>query len=203
MPVIFLLTILGRCYNMVMARAKRKIVYYNVREPTMTAYEYILAKQTQWALNRSIPLVGSKGSRGRPAYTPHLDQNLFEPLTPHVRDSFLQSDGREIMGCTNNPAKMQAVHSSSALSVNVFQYWQTVNQVGVIATACGFCRAGSNMSQRIVFEDKYPVDNRFRFAPNIDVVFHNMDSSRFKRFAVECKFSEPYGSQRHGGLKPE
>ena len=169
----------------------------------MTAYEYILSKQSQWALNRGIPLVGSKGSRGRPAYTPDLEQNLFEPLAPHVRESFLKGDGNEIIGSASSPAKMQAVHSSSALSVNVFQYWQTVNQPGVIAAACGFCRAGSNTSQGIVFEDKYPVDDRFRISPNIDVAFHNMDSSKFKRFAVECKFSEPFGSQRHGGLKPE
>ena len=35
----------------------------------MKAYEYILAKQVQWALNRGIKLIGSKGRRGRPAYT--------------------------------------------------------------------------------------------------------------------------------------
>jgi len=55
-----------------------------------------------------------------------------------------------------------------------------------------------------VFEDKYPVDDdsdKFPIPPNIDVVFHNSDSSRFKRFAVECKFSEAYGSQKHSGLK--
>lgn len=169
----------------------------------MTAYEYILSKQTQWALNHGIPLVGSKGSRGQQAYTPDLNQNLLEPLAPDVRAAFLHGDGNEIVGSANSPAKMQAVHSSSALAVNVFQHWQTVNQVSVIAAACGFCRVGNNTSQRIVFEDKYAVDNRFQFSPNIDVVFHNSDSSKFKRFAVECKFSEPYRSQRHGGLKPE
>ena len=169
----------------------------------MTPNEYILSKQCQWALNHGISLVGSKGSRGRPAYTPILDQNLFEPLSTDVQKSFLAGDGNEIIGGPDSPAKMQAVHSSSALSVNVFQYWQTVNQPGVIASACGFCRAGSETSQGIVFEDKYSVDDRFRISPNIDVVFHNLDSSKFKRFAVECKFSEPFGSQRHGGLKPE
>ncbi len=168
----------------------------------MTAYKYIHAKQTQWALNHGIPLVGSKGPKGLPAYTLELDQNLFEPLAPGVRECFLKGDGSEIKGSAESPAKMQAVHSSSALSVNVFHYWQTVNQVSAIAAACGFCNAGSEMSQSIVFEDKYPVDTKFPFAPNIDVVFYNEDSSTFKRFAVECKFTEPYGSQPHGGLKP-
>lgn len=168
----------------------------------MKAYEYITSKQTQWALNRGIRLIGSKVTRGRPARTLDLDKNLFEPLNLDVRKSFEQGDGNEISG---NPSKMQAVHSSSALGVNVFQYWQRIEQVSVIASACGFCRKGNAISKKIVFEDKYPVDDdldKFPIAPNIDVVFHNSDSSRFKRFAVECKFSEAYGSQKHSGLKP-
>lgn len=169
----------------------------------MKAYEYILSKQTQWALNRGILLTGSKGRRGRPAYAPELNKNLFEPLEPSVRKCFLQGDGNEIIGSQENPAKMQAVHSSSALSVNIFQYWQKINQVPVIAAACGFCRKGNNISQRIVFEDKYPIDDKFKFSPNIDVVFWNSESSKFSIFAVECKFSEAYGSRGHSGLKHE
>jgi hypothetical protein len=168
----------------------------------MKAYDYITSKQTQWALNRDIPLTGSKGDKGRPAYTLELNQNLFEPLSLDIRKSFEKGDGNEING---NPAKMQAVHSSSALGVNVFQYWQNIQQVSVVASACGFCRKGNSVSEKIVFEDKYPVDDnldKFPKAPNIDVVFHNNDSAQFKRFAVECKFSEAYGSQKHSGLKP-
>jgi hypothetical protein len=159
----------------------------------MKPFEYILSKQYQWALNQGIPLTGSKGSRGRPAYTSSLNQNLFEPLAPDVEKSFLAGDGNEIIGGPDNPAKMQAVHSSSALSVNVFQYWEKIGQPGIIAAACGFCRKGSDTAQRIVFEEKYPVNGRFSFSPNIDVVFHNEEPSRFKRFAIKCKFSEPYG----------
>jgi hypothetical protein len=101
----------------------------------MKAHEYIIAKQTQWALNRGIQLIGSEVSRGRPAYTPELNQNLFDPLSLDIRKSFEQGDGNEISG---NPAKMQAIHSSSALSVNVFQYWQRIEQESIIASACGF-----------------------------------------------------------------
>jgi len=168
---------------------------------TLRAYEYIISKQIQWALNCGIPLVGSKGRRGRPAYTSELNQNLFEPLEPTVRKSFLKGDGNEIIGSVDSPAKMQAVHSSSALSVNIFQYWQKIDQASIIAAACGFCRKGNNISRRIVFEDKYPIDNRFQFSPNIDVVFYNSEFSKFRRFAVECKFSESYGPLGHSGLK--
>jgi hypothetical protein len=168
----------------------------------MKAYEYITGKQTQWALNRGIPLIGSKVEKGRPAYTLELDQNLFESLDAGVRKNIEEGSGNELGG---NPAKMQAVHSSSALGVNIFQYWQKIQKVSAIASACGFCRKGNDISEKIVFEDKYPADDnydRFPTPPNIDVVFHNSDSSQFKRFAVECKFSEAYGSRKHNGLKP-
>jgi len=167
----------------------------------MKGYKYILAKQTQWALNRGINLIGSKGKRGRPAYTPKLEDNLFEPLEPDVHQSFMKGDGNEIKGTPESPAKMQAVHSSSALGVNIFQYWQKINQVPVIAAACGFCSKGNDISKKIVFEDQYKIDNKFKLSPNIDVVFHNSNLSKYKRFAIECKFSESYGSYKHGILK--
>jgi len=168
----------------------------------MNAHEYILTKQIQWALNNGLNLIGSKGSRGRRAYTPKLDDNLFEPMEPFVSDCFAKGDGNEIKGTSESPAKMQAVHSSSAIGVNIFQYWQKIGLIPVIAGECGFCNKDSEVSQKIVFEEKYRIAKRFQFPPNIDVVFHNSDSSPYKRFAIECKFSEAYGSQEHGGIKP-
>lgn len=169
----------------------------------MNAREYILSKQTQWALNNNIQLIGSKGKRGRLAYTQKHEDNLFEPLSSDVIANFENSDGNEIHGRPDNPAKMQAIHSSSALGVNIFHYWHTIRQAPVIAAACGFCRKGNEVSRKVVFEEKYPIDDRFQFSPNIDVVFHNKNDSKYKRFAVECKFSESYGSRHHSGLKNE
>jgi hypothetical protein len=166
----------------------------------MNGYDYILAKQTAWAANSGLTLVGSKGARGRPAYTPRLGQNLFQPLLPEVRKSFAAGDGGEL-GSTEFPGKMQAVHSSSALGVNIFQYWKSIKAVPVIAAQCGLCRVGSQVSCDIHFEEKYPIDAGFGYHPNIDVVIHNAPSARIKRFAVECKFSEAYGAHKHGGLK--
>lgn len=166
----------------------------------MNGYEYILSKQRAWATNSGISLVGSKGKRGRPAYTCQLDLNLFQPLLPDVQKSFAFGDGGEL-GSTEFPGKMQAVHSSSALGVNVFQYWKSINAVPVIAAQCGLCRVGSQMSSDIHFEEKYPINDTFGYHPNIDVVIHNAPSAKIKRFAVECKFSEAYGAHKHGGLK--
>jgi hypothetical protein len=179
-------------------------IEYDIMAPGLKAKDYILVKQIQWAYNYGIPLIGSKGHRGRSAYTQELNQNLFEPLEPEVRKCFIQGDGNEIKGSINSPAKMQAVHSSSALGVNIFQYWQKNNQVQKITEACGLLpRSNNDILSRIVFEDKYPVSNKFRFAPNIDVVIHNPDSFTIRRIAIECKFSEAYTSHRHPGLKPE
>lgn len=166
----------------------------------MNGYNYILVKQTEWARNRGLALIGSRIHRGRPTYTTNLDDNLFQPLLPEVRKAFMKGDGNEL-GSSGLPGKMQAVHSSSALAVNVFQYWKSISEVPVIANVCGLCRRGSYVSSDIGFEEKHQIDSRFSFGPNIDVVIHNRQDVKIKRFAIECKFSEAYGPYRHAGLK--
>ena len=167
----------------------------------MKAYDFIKEKQIQWALNHDIPLIGSKGERGLPIYSTKLEDNLFEPLEESVRNQFQQGNGNELEGSPDSPAKMQALHSSSALGVNMFQYWQKRGLTNEIAAACGFCNKGSDFTSSIVFEEKYPIKSEFIVPPNIDVVFHNKDNSPFKRFSIECKFTEPYSPSRHDGLK--
>jgi hypothetical protein len=167
----------------------------------LSGWEYIVSKQIQWANNNNISLIGSKGERGRPTYTRCLDRNLFEPLLKENEEKFTSGDGHEIRGSLESPAKMQALHSSSALGVNIFQYWQKRGSVREIATACGFCDRTSNYSERIIFEEKFKIDSIPGIPPNIDVVFINNESSPCKSFAVECKFSEAYGGRAHAGLK--
>ena len=167
----------------------------------MNGYDYILAKQTEWAKNQGLALIGSKISRGRPTYTINLDDNLFQPLLSDVKKSFEAGDGTELGTIGGLPGKMQAIHSSSALGANVFQYWKSISAIPVIATACGLCRRGSQVSCDIRFEEKYPINDSFGRHPNIDVVIHNTPTTRIKRYAIECKFSEAYGSYKHAGLK--
>jgi len=163
----------------------------------MNPYEYIIFKQLQWAHRNNIALIGSKINRGRKAYTQNLGANLFEPMLPDVLNNFKKGDGGELTG---SPCKMQAVHSSSALGVNIFQYWKKINKIPEIAAACGFCRKGNASSQNIQFEVKFPIGKGFTRSPNIDVVFENLPESKYKVFAVECKFSEAYSSRNHSGL---
>jgi hypothetical protein len=165
----------------------------------MKANEYIISKQIQWAHRNNITLTGGKGDgRGRQAYTKNFNDNLFESLMPEVKSDFEEADGGELTG---NPCKMQAVHSSSALGVNIFQCWKKINQVPVIAATCGFCNTDNTSSQDINFEVKYPISEKFLRSPNIDVVINNSSESRFKVFAIECKFSEAYSSRNHSGIE--
>lgn len=166
----------------------------------MNNHEFIVSKQVQWALNRGLHLIGSEDKRGIPAYTSKMDENLFHPLIPSVKKSFSEGNGGEIIGSPEKPAKMQAVHSSSALGVNVFQYWEEIDQVSVIAAACGFCEKGNMCSDKIVFEEKFTANIPNHIPPNIDVVIHNNNKSKYKYFAIECKFTEAYNSRGHGGL---
>lgn len=166
----------------------------------MNGHEYIVRKQIAWATREGIPLCGSRGERGRPAYVPDLDLNLFTPLLPEVRQAFLEADGGELVS-NGATAGMQALHSSSALAVNVFQYWKQIDQVPVIAAACRLCDSGSARAEKIVFEDKTnPINEAFKNPPNIDVVIHQREGSKIQKLAIECKFSEAYG-RKHDGLK--
>ncbi len=169
----------------------------------MNSFEYIFSKQVSWAQNKGIDLGGSKGPRGRLAYTKTLEENLFEPMAQTVMDDFNAGDGGELNGKPDSLPKIHAVHSSSALGVNIFHYWLRINQISKIAAACRLCRKNNTLSQSIRFEKKYPISSKFRYSPNIDVVIENSQKSKYKVFAIECKFSEAYGSRGHSGIDPK
>ena len=166
----------------------------------MNARDYIITRQIQWAHRHGIVLQGSEGDRGHPAYTTKLCDNLFESLTDETRAAFCSGDGNELKSAGRRVPKMQALHSSSALVVNVFQYWQRVGEVAVVAAACGLCGAKNTRSMTLKFERKFDIDKKFRISPNLDVAITIDDDTVF---AIESKFTEPYGNQSHGGLKPD
>lgn len=163
----------------------------------MKAYQYIVEKQLQWAHNKKIILINN-GIRSKSYYTKKLEDNLFDALDPDVKREFEKGDGGELCG---NPQKMCALHSSSALEINIFYYWKRINQINKIAHACGFCNEDNGNCRSINFEYKCFINKCFSRSPNIDVVINNSLGSKVKVFAVECKFSEAYSSRGHLGLK--
>ena len=70
----------------------------------------ILEAQKAWAESNGIP-VDSKG------YVHVLESNLREPLSAHAREGFERGAGSELTG------HMMALHASSALVANFFDYW--------------------------------------------------------------------------------
>jgi len=79
--------------------------------------------------------------------------------------------------------------------------WKSIGDASTIAQICGFCSNQTEISTDIQFEEKYPINPRFRYPPNLDVVIQNKPDSKYKVFAIECKFTEAYG-RKHSGFKP-
>lgn len=165
----------------------------------MNATQQIIAKQVEWAQNKGFGLVGSRGNRGRKVYTTKLHDNLFQPLNTQTRIELEEGDGGELNGTAKRPPKIQALHSSSALGINVFDYWRNSPDLSVITSSCGLSRRSHKLTGNIRFEQKFPIESRFKYSPNIDVVILP-NSGKYKCFAIECKFTEAYSSRGHSGL---
>lgn len=168
----------------------------------MNASEYIIAKQIEWAKNKGLELVGSAGDRGRKAYTTNIADNLFQPLNENSEQELDKGDGGELKSKTGQP-KICALHSSSALGINLFDYWRYSSDFSLLFSACGLSRAGSHLTGEMQFEQKFSIDDRFQYSPNIDVVFTPSQPYKYNAFAIECKFTEAYSSRKHGGLDPK
>lgn len=121
-------------------------------------------------------------------YTLTLNDNLFAPLSPESRREFAAGDGGEL-GKPGQRGKMQALHSSSALAANVFEYWRH-RDASPLAAALGL----ESGIAKIEFEHKFPTGLPGN-APNLDVVFTLASGSIV---AIESKFLEPYGAHTHG-----
>lgn len=167
----------------------------------MNARESIIQKQINWAANRGIKLVGSQGHRGRPTYAEALNDNLFVPLSAASIAEIRAGDGGELLGLDGSVPKMHALHSSSALGVNIFEYWRQEDLAHLIAAECGLCRRGAASGAKIHYEQKYMISAQFRKCPNIDVVIANPEGAEIPIFGIECKFSEAYSPPRDKAQK--
>ncbi|MFC1957406.1 hypothetical protein ACFLX0_01110 [Chloroflexota bacterium] len=131
----------------------------------------ILNQQRAWAEKHNIKLDG-KG------YTLHLNDNLFCPLSPRSEEEFRSGRGDEL-----SKGKMRALHSSSALVVNVFEYWRDRN-ADSIAQACGALKGAKSLR----FEATYPTQLG-GIPPHLELEFYN---PIFRPLVIEAKFTEPF-----------
>lgn len=114
-------------------------------------------------------------------YVYELERNLFRPLSPAASKAFEQGDGGETRGRGASPPKMRALHSSSALAANVFDYWSNRDRTP-LASALQLEESIS----KLCFEHKCPTGLRGH-APNLDVVL-TLPSGRIA--GIESKLTE-------------
>ena len=188
----------------------------------MNGLEFIKSKQQSWAKRKGFELVGGTiPNRGEKNYLHNLSDNLFTPLSKENLAYYKSGDGNETKDSRTRLAKMKALHSSSAIVVNLFQYWQG-KDVCPILNACKLSSRKSGigimiehlgsatpkeipivlapLEYEIKFEEQFQISadkSLFPHSPNIDVVIDTPLSD----IAIESKFTEPYSSRKHGGLK--
>jgi hypothetical protein len=133
---------------------------------------YIAYCQLKWAVQEKIPLEG---------YTKRVEDNIFSnELHPETRKEYARGKGHELDG---ERAHMKALHSSSALVVNVFDYWRRQNRIQDIARCCGAEGIISGME----FEKTHPIKGVDRTPPHLDIEFAGPIP-----LDVESKFTETY-----------
>lgn len=143
--------------------------------------------QRSWA-DRQDPRI----EYDRDGYCLGLRQNLFQALTECTRRELDEGDGAEL-GKNGQRGKLQALHSSSALVCNVFDYWRG-RDLAVVANALDIKDRICEMS----FERKFPTGVGAK-APNLDIA---LSLSAGGYFAIESKFTEPLSkSKKHSFLK--
>lgn len=168
----------------------------------MNGLKYIQAKQQNWAKRKGLELFGGTiPNEGEKNYLNSLTSNIFnQQLSEETDKNFKEGDGSETKDSTTRLAKMKALHSSSALPVNVFQYWQE-KDVSPLLYACRLINRrpfnSDTLPNAVRFEQKFEIcDNKKDFPkkPNLDVVIeydHNV-------YAIESKFTEPYNGKPKG-----
>ena len=157
----------------------------------MTALEFIKRKQKDWAEGKDFTLLpGTIGSEtGNKIYFDDYNKNLYAKLSEDNKNDYNKGSGGEIRDTTTRRAPMKAAFSSSAIVVNLFQYWQEKNNISPLLEALGF-KNNKVEKKGIVFEfeSKNPIKGIGGYPPHLDVVI----TTDTNNFAIESKFTEPY-----------
>jgi len=141
------------------------------------SYESMCASQREWAAEQRIAFTPE-------GYTETIGANLFQSMNSATATDFGAASGGELRpGRTGRAPKMHALHSSSALACNVFDYWRK-RDPGMVGRAFEL----SHNVDALRFEAQFPTGLPGE-PPNIDVV---LESHSGQVTAVECKFTEPF-----------
>jgi hypothetical protein len=133
----------------------------------------VIEQQTRWA--------ASNGFETKNAYVMSLAHNLRQEMSSDARRDFERANGVELRQRGIRPPRMQALRSSSALSVNVFDYWRS-RDPRPLQRAFGL----RDRITQVNFEEHYPTGLRGN-PPNVDVVL-TLEGNQ--RIAINSKFTE-------------
>ena len=134
----------------------------------------LVQQQIRWATSEGLAV----DSRG---YLDNVDSNLLKPLSPMAKQAFTEGGGSELLDTTSRPAKMKALHSSSALAVNVFDSWTDSDKTD-LAQALEIEEAITSLA----FEKKFST-GLGGTPPTLDVA---LELSSGHVIGIESKFSE-------------
>lgn len=141
----------------------------------MVSKSEIMAIQAAWAKSKGL----APDSKG---YLASFQDNLFQPLGPAAREAFEKGSGSELLDKPGSPAKMRALHSSSALAANVFDFWSGVPNAALLASL-----GLADTSDAVIrFEGQYPTGLPGN-PPNLDVV---LELATDEVVGIESKFTE-------------
>jgi hypothetical protein len=145
----------------------------------MASRSLLLRRQRSWA-RRAGKIIDAAG------YLPTVNDNLRQPLSATALADFLARGAAEFHDADpdsggRHRARMRAVHSSTALAVNVFDCWNSANRAP-LAEALGL----SAPIRAISFEPHLPLGLAGNPA-NPDILLE-LESGDL--VAIECKFSE-------------
>jgi hypothetical protein len=168
-------------------------------------------------------LINGKDSNNNQDYFDKIKYNLF-PISDDKNineyglkkinnDAYSKGSGNEITDkikkkenkTITTRAKMKATFSSSAIVVNLFQYWQEKKDITPLLKALMGNKCPKILKNiKINFESKiFPIkiNNKTIATPNIDITITYEDENENKYvIAIESKFTEPYKSKTYQGL---
>ena len=142
-----------------------------------TEQDIIKDAQETWA-NSNEKRFDSKG------YVDTVEDNLRKCLSDSARKAFERGAGSE-------PKKhMRALHSSSALAANFFDYWTDRNKISLLR-AMGI---DADSAKSLNFEAQFPT-RLGGTPPHLDVA---IKLNSCCTVAIECKFTEPFQRSTKG-----
>jgi hypothetical protein len=133
----------------------------------------VIDQQTRWAR--------SKGFEPRNAYLTSIAENLRQELSSGARTDFERGSAREFRERGLRPPRLQALRSSCALSINVFDYWRSRDPYPL-----QYALHLRDRITRVSFEENFATGAGGN-PPNVDVLLR-LENDQY--VAIESKYTE-------------